>query len=405
MGKNIIFCADGTWNAPGAEDGGNTDADTNVFKLFSNLDFNGAPPADPNAKEQDRALTALDGTVLQVGKYLHGVGDSENVLVKVLGGTLGAGLTERILRGYTFVSRNYAAGDKIFLVGFSRGAYTVRALSGLIDARGLLSAAKLDLTDKVDAYRYAISAWCDFLRVKLETRIGLFGALDAAIREIPTLLGFKATVHEDEYVRAPIEAVGVWDTVGSLGIPAYNKNLVRIDVFQFADLRLCAAVRNGFHAVAVDEEREDFEPTLWDSDPRVTQALFVGSHGDVGGGYPACAQSDATLKWMTGVLTALGVRFARTPTFVPKPDPKGPAHLEWKHPPWDQLLHHPRVFPAGLALSQTLINRLAAGDVVADPGAAAGPYAPGNLANYLAGKDAAPGLRVVDESAEQSVPG
>ncbi len=393
VGKNIIFCADGTWNAPDAEDGGNTEADTNVFKLFSNLDPSG--PASV-ATEQDRALTDADGTVLQVAKYLHGVGDSNNLLVKVLGGTFGAGLLERILRGYTFVSRNYAPGDKIFLIGFSRGAYTARALAGLIDGKGLLDAAKLGLGDKVDAYRYAIGAWYDYRLAKLEARAGLLGHLDAAVSEIPTFFGFKSSVHADEYVPVPIEAVAVWDTVGAYGIPAYNAKLVRIDVFQYADLKLSAAVRNGLHAVAVDEQRADFEPTLWDADPRVTQVLFVGSHGDVGGGYAECAQSDAALKWMMGRLAQLGVRFSAAPTFMPRPDPKGPAHQQWRRPPWDRLVHRPRVFPDGLLLSQSLVDRLAAGNVAAEPGDDPSPYKPANLGKYIVGKAAAPGIVVAD---------
>lgn len=391
MGKNIIFCADGTWNAPGAEDGGNTQANTNVVTLFSNLELCGSASV---AKEQDRVLTDPDGTVLQVAKYLHGVGNSNNLLVKVLGGTLGAGLLERILRGYTFVSRNYDFGDKIYLIGFSRGAYTVRALAGLIDAKGLLSAAKLGLGDKVDAYRYAIGAWYDYQRAKLDARVGLLGRLNEAVGEIPTLLGFKSSVHADEYVRAPIEAVAVWDTVGAYGIPAYNAHLVRVDVFQFADLKLCPGVRNGLHAIAVDEQREDFKPTLWDADPRVTQVLFVGSHGDVGGGYPECAQSDAALKWMTSRLAQLGIRFSSAPSFAPRPDPRGPAHQEWRRPPWDRLLHRPRVFPDGLSLSQSLIDRLVVGDAMAEPGDMPVPYAPANLANYIAGKAPVPGVTV-----------
>jgi uncharacterized protein (DUF2235 family) len=391
MGKNIIFCADGTWNAPGAEDSGNTQANTNVFKLFSNLELCG--PASV-AKEQDRMLRDPDGTVLQVAKYIHGVGDSNNLLVKVLGGTLGAGLLERILRGYTFVSRNYSSGDKIYLIGFSRGAYTVRALAGLIEAKGLLNAAKLGLGDKVDAYRYAIGAWYDYQRAKLEARVGLLTRLNDAVGEIPALLGFKSSVHAEEYVHAPIEAVAVWDTVGAYGIPAYNADLVRVDVFQFADLNLCPAVRNGLHAVAVDEQREDFEPTLWEPDPRVTQVLFVGSHCDVGGGYAECALSDAALKWMTGRVAQLGVRFSATPSFEPRPDPKGPAHREWKRPPWDRLLHRPRVFPDALALSQSLIDRLAGGEVLAEPGDAPAPYRPANLTKYIAGKVPASGVAV-----------
>ena len=97
--------------------------------------------------------------MLQASKYLHGVGDSDNFLVKALGGTLGAGLVTRIVRGYTFISRNYAQGDKIFIVGFSRGAYTARALAGVIAAKGLLDATRVDLTEKETAYRLGAAVW------------------------------------------------------------------------------------------------------------------------------------------------------------------------------------------------------------------------------------------------------
>ncbi|MBI3516297.1 MAG: DUF2235 domain-containing protein, partial [Proteobacteria bacterium] len=139
MAKTIVFCADGTWNGPGeADHDDKTAAATNVFKLFLNLRGDDTHGSYLLEKEQERQLVAADGTVQQVAKYLHGVGDSDNALVKLLGGTLGAGLITRIVRGYTFVSRSYEPGDRIFLVGFSRGAYTARALAGLIAAQGLL---------------------------------------------------------------------------------------------------------------------------------------------------------------------------------------------------------------------------------------------------------------------------
>ncbi len=149
MSKNIIFCADGTWNGPGEPDSDDKTADwTNVFKLFLNLAGVDTPRTALLEKEQERALLAADDALQQIAKYLHGVGDSDNFLVKILGGTLGAGLITRIVRGYTFTSRNYVPGDKIFLIGFSRGAYTARSLAGLIANRGLLDASKLDLSDK-----------------------------------------------------------------------------------------------------------------------------------------------------------------------------------------------------------------------------------------------------------------
>src|SRR6266478_2634181 len=160
MSKNIVFCADGTWNGPGEQDGDDTSSPaSNVFKLFLKLAGAVDPVTMRLAKEQERSLTAADGSVEQVAKYLHGVGDSDNFLDQKLGGALGAGLITRIVRGYTFVSRNYVTGDRIYLVGFSRGAYTARALAGLISTKGLLDATELNLDDKAGAYRLGSQVW------------------------------------------------------------------------------------------------------------------------------------------------------------------------------------------------------------------------------------------------------
>src|SRR5262245_19270368 len=103
MSTNIVFCADGTWDGPGRDDDDNPKL-SNVFKLF--VDLAGTDSIDDLSRqnEQERVLS-VDGEVRQVAKYLHGVGDSNNFLVKLLGGALGTGLVARILRGYTFVSR------------------------------------------------------------------------------------------------------------------------------------------------------------------------------------------------------------------------------------------------------------------------------------------------------------
>jgi len=404
MSKNIVFCADGTWNGPGEPDSDDKTADaTNVFKLFLNLGGIDTPDTYQLEKEQERVLAAADGTVQQAAKYLHGVGDSDNFLVKALGGALGAGLITRIVRGYTYISRTYAAGDRIFIVGFSRGAYTARALAGLIAAKGLLDATKLDLTDKVGAYRLGAAVWYEYRRSVLQATGSLpqatnwLGELEQTVLDLPGFL--MRPPRADQLLSTPIEAVAVWDTVGSLGIPAYNAQMVRLDVFQFADLALSPVVRHGRHAVAVDEMREDFAPTLWNADPRISQVLFVGAHGDVGGGYAdsdnECALSDITLKWMTGELAQLGVLFSSSPVIVPKPDAEGPAHCPWLHAPWDLLARRPRAFPPGLELSQAVLDRLAGGDVVAEPGRAAAPYVPSNLSTYIASRVAAAGVIVV----------
>lgn len=398
MSKNIVFCADGTWNGPGEPDSDDkTRPPTNVFKLFLNLDGKDVPGTYLLENEQERELQDANGVTQQIAKYLHGVGDSDNFLVHLLGGTLGAGLITRIVRGYTFISRNYVAGDKIFIIGFSRGAYTARALGGMIAARGLLDAGKVDLTDQRRAYRLGMDAWYEYRRAALRADTNELQRLEDTALDIPGL--FARLPSGDLLAGVPIEAIAVWETVGALGIPECTRAMLRIDVFRFADTSLSPVVRRGVQALAVDEQREDFVPTLWDSDVRITQALFPGAHADVGGGYQdgndESGLSDRTLAWMTERLSSAGVLFASTPTIKPHPDPRGTAHEPWLHLPWTMLPRGPRAFPAGLCLSQFVIDRINAGPVVADPQTAAMPYVPANLAAYLNGKAAAPGVMIV----------
>jgi uncharacterized protein (DUF2235 family) len=396
MAKTIVFCADGTWDGPGESDSDDKPAQTtNVFKIYLNLA--GADTPDNAEKERARVLLDAGGAVLQVAEYLHGVGDSDNFLVRTLGGTIGAGLVTRIVRGYTFISRNYRDGDKIFIVGFSRGAYTARALAGLIANEGLLDATKIDLTDKIHAYRLGSAVWFANRR-KVNARINAswFDRLEGIVADLPGLL--TQTPPADKLIPAPIEAVAVWDTVGALGIPEFTMTLERVDAFQFADRKLSPAVQHGVHAVAVDEQRADFEPTLWDPDPRIVQALFPGAHGDVGGGFPVSGNesglSDCTLSWMIGQLTGLGVQFAATPAYHAMPGATGVAHQPWTQPPWNVLLRRPREFPSTLCLTQCLLDRLNGGPVVAAPGEKPEIYAPGNLKDYLAGGVPAPGIPI-----------
>jgi uncharacterized protein (DUF2235 family) len=398
MSKNIVFCADGTWNGPGEPDSDDKSGPaTNVFKLFLNLAGVDTPGTYLLEKEQERALIGKDGAIQQIAKYLHGVGDSDNFLVKALGGTLGAGLIKRIVRGYTFVSRNYSAGDKIFLTGFSRGAYTARALSGLIAAKGLFNATKIDLSDKEEAYRRGAAVWYDYRRSALQANASWLGQLEEMVIDLPGFLG-KPPDAED-LIDARIEAVAVWDTVGALGIPAYTKSMIRIDVFRFADTKLSKVINRGFQAIAVDEQREDFTPTFWDSDTRVTQVLFPGAHSDVGGGYTTAGNqsglSDRTLQWMMEQLDRLGMQFAVPPACALNPDAKGVAHQPWTSPPFDMLPRGPRVFAPGYSLAKFVIDRMNAGPVVANPGLASAQYAPDNLNAYVTANVAAPGVIVV----------
>jgi hypothetical protein len=398
MSKNIVFCADGTWNGPGEPDTDDKTAPpTNVFKLFLNLDGKDTAGTYLLEKEQERTLAAPNNDLRQVAKYLHGVGDSDNFLVRLLGGTLGAGLITRIVRGYTFISRNFVAGDKIFIVGFSRGAYTARALGGMIASQGLLDATKTDLSDKQLAYKLGTAVWYQYRRSALQSDTGVLQRLEDTLLDVPGLL--TRLPQDDLLTPAPIEAIAVWDTVGALGIPEYTRTMLRIDVFRFADTKLSSVVVHGIHAIAVDERRADFCPTLWDADGRITQVLFPGAHADVGGGYPEAGGesglSDRPLQWLTQQLSGMGVLFSPTPSVVPLPDALGTAHEPWLHAPWNALPRAARAFPPNLCLSQSVVDRTKAAGVVAEPNTGAARYLPANLAAYLSGGAAASGVVVV----------
>ena len=360
MVKNIIFCADGTWNGPGQDDASDANVDTtNVFKLFCNLEGIDSSLDYRLADEQETVLTEEEN-ISQIAKYLHGVGDSKNFLVKALGGGMGAGIVERIVRGYTFISRNYVFGDKIFLNGFSRGAYTARALAGLIVGNGLLDSSKIDLEDKEAAYRAGASVWYRSRLAKPGSSDSWLGQLEKFVTDLPR---FVSGPLPDLIKDIPIEAVAVWDTVGSLGIPDYVSASASVDVFRFADTKLAPAIKHAFHAVALDEKRANFTPTWWDVDRRVEQYLFPGAHCDVGGGYPLSngesGLSDCALDWMREQLSGLGVKFSKAPVCPTHSNPMGLIHESEKAPPFNLMLSGSRAIPGGIAkISDALQKRL-----------------------------------------------
>jgi uncharacterized protein (DUF2235 family) len=378
MAKNIFFCADGTWNNPYEDENADYTADpTNVYKLFLCLAGELSPDSLRVADEQEKTL-GKDGVVQQVAKYLHGVGDSRNPISKIMGGAFGAGVISRIVRGYTFLSRNFDAGDNIYIVGFSRGAYTARALAGLIASQGLL--AKNLTGDKEQAYRYGAQAWYRY-RQSLPSDHNIITKLAEIAADLPAFLSSN-TLKDGNFAKVDsITAVGVWDTVGAMGIPDY-KNGANHDAFRFADTTLSTKVENGFHAMALDEQREVFSPTLWDAAGNVTQVLFPGAHADVGGGYPTAKDesglSDGALKWMVEKLSGAGGLFSGA---TPNPVPAGTAHKPWAHAPWNLPVFPSgvRQFPTGMPVDPSVTARKAAGPVVADPGEAPTPYEPKNL--------------------------
>jgi hypothetical protein len=211
--------------------------------------------------------------------------------------------------------------------------------------------------------------------------------LQETLFDLPHFISMRSD--EEGLLAADIEAVAVWDTVGSLGIPEFTLQEGRVDGFQLADLNLNAKVHHGLHAIAIDEQRDDFTPTLWNADPRITQVLFPGCHSDVGGGYPTAKQgglSDCALVWMADQLEKLGVLFSQSPKYNANPLASGASHQPWLEAPWTLLPHRPRTFRPGLCLSQCVIDRCSA---ALDPA-----YASGNLLDYLVNGGANPRVTV-----------
>ncbi|CAM3927925.1 DUF2235 domain-containing protein [Rahnella victoriana] len=356
MSKNIIFCADGTWNGPMQDDNndGLTDI-TNVYKLF--LDIRGELDTVSLKLKDEQEKTTRDatGVITQVAKYIHGVGDSENFLNKLLGGALGLGIVERIVRGYTFISRNYVPGDKIFLVGFSRGAYTVRALAGLITTSGLLDASKYDLSDRDEGYRLGCTVWKTYREGSGKDQ----SWLQKKLRDLPAF--FSNEVEAQKMITGvEIEAIGVWETVGALGIPQYDHDR-RLDLFRFTDTALSKGVKYGRQAIAIDEERIDFTPVFWDLREGVFQALFSGVHADVGGGYAALNQgnglSDCAYIWMRNELIHLGLNVKVKQYSA---DFRGQIHCEWGYKGIYKNAPRGLISPTyeGIAIHRSAVHRL-----------------------------------------------
>ncbi len=342
MPKNIVFCADGTWNGLGQGDSQDLQADaTNVLRLFAALSGDVSPDSLRKQDEQEKIAAGPDARITQIAKYLHGVGDSQNAIRKILGGVFGEGFIERIVRGYTFISRNHAPGDRIYLAGFSRGAYTARALGGMIAKMGLLPQdAMHDASGAYDperAYKLGIFVWTRYRRLmgKQSTLLGYLEEFKAGAIDLDRLVQ-----------NVDIEAIAVWDTVGALGVPTYDlADASKVDIFEFADRVLSPRVKAGFHALAIDEQRSDFEPTLWEGRDGIQQRWFAGAHADVGGGYPTWDLPTLSLDWMIARLQGSGVaispQYKATEAFN-----FGPVHTPYRDPPFNLRPHGPRKLPA-----------------------------------------------------------
>jgi uncharacterized protein (DUF2235 family) len=369
MPKRIVFCADGTWNGPesqtgvapidSSDDHGELSGAkvTNVVKLFANLAGRVTPQTMTMRDEQEKLLPDAGGGTAQIAKYMHGVGDSDSFLKKAMGGMFGMGVIARVVRGYTFISRNYEPGDEIHIAGFSRGAYTARALAGMISSVGLLNRATYDTNDKNEAYRLGVAAWCKCKNMSLNGA----GMLTDLANHVLNFVGgfFARQLGANQLIPdVPIKSVAVWDTVGSMGIPVYAAD-ARFDVFRFVNTSLSDKVQHGFHAMAVDELRADFPVTAWDSRAGVKQVWFVGAHADVGGGYTMAESrlSDIALEWMMKQLAEVGVRLATPLTYTPEPKIEPEIHKPWTKAPFALLMRTPRQVAGTDTIHDSVLRR------------------------------------------------
>ncbi|KAK0120248.1 hypothetical protein ONS95_011654 [Cadophora gregata] len=285
--KRLIVSCDGTWQS----------AD------------NSSPLDNTNAINFCRALKHNRGEdeKEQIMFYQAGVGsDALTKSQKLLSGGFGLGLEENSREAYSYLAYNYRPGDEIFLIGFSRGAYTARSVAGLIGALGMLSR---------DGMQYFKAVYALYKAAK--TTAGFTKALERFIEE-EKLEGTEWRIPPSE---VEIKAVACWETVGALGVPEnwVTRMVGEDEKWKFLDTQLPERVEFAFQALGLDEHRSSFSPTLWWRDPNaqftrstdgstiqptLIQTWFPGHHSDVGGGQPDHKISNITLVWMIDQFTS-----------------------------------------------------------------------------------------------------
>lgn len=373
MPKSIVVCCDGTWNTPDQH------SPTNVTKIALAV-----APTDDDRREQRMF-------------YHRGVGTSR--WERIRGGMFGVGLSRDVRDCYRFLVQNYEPGDRLFFFGFSRGAFTARSTAGFVRNCGILRRSEAGRVDEAYAlYRSRADA--------------------THPRGVGATLFRQSFSHETR-----IHFIGVWDTVGALGVPLNGFRLINLfnRRFQFHDTNLSTTVDAAYQALAIDERRGPFRPTLWtpqaDAPKKqaVEQVWFSGVHCDVGGGNPNHGLSDIALLWMVHRAQRRGLRF--------DPEAFTPCPAGQAAPPIDTATPHVHTFvdpdPCGkFDDSRTGFYRLIApydrplgvtdenNEYVAssavqrhadDPG-----YAPPGLITYLSGHPQV--MNVDSSSAENPVP-
>jgi hypothetical protein len=278
-----------------------------------------------------RTIASRGTDDIEQKKYYHtGVGTEGSKIHKIFDGAFGSSLGEHIQSGYFWLAENYTLGDEIYLLGFSRGAFTVRSLAGMIGASGLLDLSQIGNNGNSDHEKY-------------EEKWEAVKSAYKAYRKTNTsryFEDFKQKYNKKFFNNGKaveIQFLGVWDTVGAAGVPDDFELLDAIldckSKWEFHSKSLGAHVQVGRHAMALDEMRSCFTVTRWSnlndhSDAK--EVWFPGVHSDVGGGYEDSALSDSALTWMIDEVTTSTNLKINNITSQLKPDPAGVIHNSYK---------------------------------------------------------------------------
>lgn len=320
MGRRLVIFADGTGNAFSTQE-------SNIWRLYNALDRSDAD---------------------QVARYIQGVGTSGLRPYALLDGATGIGVPSNVRELYRFLCWNWRPGDEILMFGFSRGAFTIRTLIGLIHHEGLVP-AEIDgrRVSSDEMGRNTKAAWRSYREKSYPTRwwqplIGLVRLLrDAMLGGLCMLRGqgcydaVAAQTRAQGRDEVRIRYVGLFDTVEAYGVP-FSELGKALDQYvwpiSFRNQVLSRNVDQARHALALDEDRQTFHPVRCERSDEgcndIQEVWFAGAHSDVGGGYPDGELSLVPLAWIAEGAAKAGLRFKDKAilAFEEQGSPFGPRH-------------------------------------------------------------------------------
>jgi uncharacterized protein (DUF2235 family) len=355
MARKLVVCCDGTWNTPRTE--------TNIFRTYR---FLRERLGNPTELTQKSGVTTCGGRAGDGSEVLlfydRGVGT--NWFDRLVGGAVGVGLSDNVRDAYHFLGQNFTPGSEIYVFGFSRGAYTARSLCGFIKAAGLLERP----TEK-DVWRAYMDCYATPARIVAQPRgwnpdrvrswlvekagdaVGRLGGADVA--SLPRHAGVT------------IRLIGVYDTVGALGVPLAGTAHVNEPIVGFHDTTLGDSVEHAVQALAVDEKRGPYVPTLWTQAANaaalaghsVLQVWFPGVHSDIGGGYGDKGIGNITWDFMMRQAAAHGLVIDPNQPTPPLSLEALPVQHESFDKTWEELSDRLKLLPQGVrAVGPTIVG-------------------------------------------------